>query len=147
MSHEIRTPLHGIIGSAQLIRTTPLSPEQNEYAQQIEDSSTHLLAVVNDILQFARLDAGGVELETLPLELQLTLEQSIHLAFKAGKDDNIEVMYFIDPKLPPCIIGDPTRIRQSMVNLTGNALKFTKVCNTASRTHLRNVRLCTRDLR
>jgi hypothetical protein len=126
MSHEIRTPLHGIIGNAQLLKLTGMSLEQSEYAHQIEDSSTHLLTVINDILHVTRLDAGGVELENLPFDLSTCIEQAIHLGFQSGQDDAFEVFFFLDPRLPQFIRGDPTRLRQILVNLLGNALKFSK---------------------
>ena len=124
MSHEIRTPLNGIIGNAQLLKMTSQTLEQIEFTEQIQNSSTHLLTVINDILSFSRLDAGGVELENLPFELASCIEQAIHLAFKKGQDDRLEVFFFIDSKIPTYINGDSTRVRQILVNLTANALKF-----------------------
>ena len=94
---------------------TGMTLEQSEYAHQIEDSSTHLLTVINDILHVSRLDAGGVELEDVPFELSSCIEQAIHLAFKSGQDDAFDVFYFLDPRLPQFIRGDSTRLRQILV--------------------------------
>lgn len=125
MSHEIRTPMNGVIGMAQLLKDTPLSPSQRDYLGMIESCGEVLLTVINDVLDFSKIDAGELELEQREFLLSSCIEEALDiLAIRAQKKD-LDLAYVINPGCPEFIIGDSTRLRQIIINLLSNAVKFT----------------------
>jgi signal transduction histidine kinase/DNA-binding response OmpR family regulator len=125
MSHEVRTPMNGIIGMNGLLLDTDLTDEQRKFAGMVRDSSDALLTVINDILDISKLEAGRVDLEILDFDLVETVEAAVTLMAPRAAEQKLGLSVFVDPSLPQALRGDPTRIRQILLNLVSNAIKFT----------------------
>ncbi len=126
MSHEIRTPMSGALGMLNLLLRTELTPRQHDYASKARTAAQALLAVINDVLDFSKVEAGKMELDPHRFELSdFMRELAVILSAHVG-DKDIEVLFRLDPRLPPALVGDATRLRQVLLNLAGNALKFTE---------------------
>jgi two-component system sensor histidine kinase BarA len=125
MSHELRTPLNGVIGFTRQVLKTPLTITQRDYLQTIERSSANLLAIINDILDFSKLDAGKMVIENIPFSMREAVEETLTLLAPTSHKKNIELSLRVNPQLPDALIGDAMRIKQVLINLTSNAMKFT----------------------
>ncbi|MCT7985343.1 ATP-binding protein [Laspinema sp. A4] len=125
MSHEIRTPMHGVLGMAALMLHTDLTPKQQEYAETIRISAKHLLGIINDILDFSKLEAGEMHLETLDFDLYDCLQEVMNLFKPQAEDQGIILKLYYEEQVPRFVRGDPSRLRQILLNLVSNAIKFT----------------------
>lgn len=126
MSHEIRTPMNGIIGMAKLLTNTPLGKEQIKYLENISTSADNLLVIINDILDFSKMEAGKMEFEQIEFDLHELLNKLKSVYFESAKEKGLYFKLHIGDRVPQFIIGDPTRLNQVLVNLLGNAVKFTE---------------------
>jgi signal transduction histidine kinase/ActR/RegA family two-component response regulator len=126
VSHEIRTPMNGVIGFTTLLQDSPLNADQKEYVHTIRRSSETLLALINEILDFSKIEAGAVELEHLPFRLREAIEDCVQINSQTASANGITLAIEVAPDVPEVIVGDSARLQQVLINLLGNAVKFTR---------------------
>jgi hypothetical protein len=129
MSHEIRTPMNGIIGASGLLADMPLGMDAQQYVQIIRDSGSHLLQLINDILDFSKLDSGRLELEQVPFDIHAVAGAAVDLLQGQAREKSLHLSFTIAKEVPRMVVGDPGRLRQIIINLVGNAVKFTEQGN------------------
>lgn len=125
MSHEIRTPMNGVLGMLQVLQDTGMSKEQSKYLQVISGSAESLLRIINDILDFSKIEVGKVEIENVPFDLLLLIEDVFEQLNSNARKNGVSLLLYFDPRVPRLVRGDPVRIRQILINVLGNGIKFT----------------------
>lgn len=139
MSHEIRTPMNGVIGMASLLAQTPLTSEQRSYTETIQTCGENLLTVINDILDFSKIESGKMELEEKEFDLRTCIEEVLDMFAPKAAQTGLDLVYQIECQVPYRITGDSTRLRQILINLVGNAIKFTHAGEVFVRVYLMNI--------
>jgi len=126
MSHEIRTPMNGVIGIADILMETEMSSEQKGFVRSVQSSADSLLVLINDILDYSKIEAGKLDMETIDFDLRTTMEDLSDLIALKAEEKGLEFVYLIESEVPTFLKGDPSRMRQILINLTGNSIKFTE---------------------